>query len=124
VISRKSFIRGSAALAAFIWLGFTAHVFNLEHCSQVKVAGRITYCGPPASGICKSERFEPPLEEIFCGPPDSDIGGGSLLDSLLGTAILGLGVPATIAALVAGVLFGARAVRRNFTKAHPRKKDG
>jgi hypothetical protein len=54
VIPTRSFIWGSAALAAFIWLGFTAHVFNLEHCSQVKVAGRITYCSPPASGICKS----------------------------------------------------------------------
>ena len=88
-------------------------MFNLEHCRQVKVAGRITYC-PPAFGICKSERLEPPLEEIFCGPPNSDIGGGSLVDSLLGTAILGLGVPATIAALVAGVLFLARAVRRKW----------
>jgi hypothetical protein len=113
VIPKRSFIWGSAALAAFIWLGLTAHVFNLEHCSQVKVAGRVTYCSPPASGICLSERFEPPLEEIFCGPPNSDI-GGPLLEALLGTAILGLGVPATIAALVAGVLFLARAVRRKW----------
>ena len=125
MISRRSFIWGSAALAAFIWLGFTAHVFNLEHCHQHLVAGRITYCSPPASGICLSERFEPPLKEIFCGPPPPiDIGGFPLLEALLGTAIIGLGVPATIAALVAGVLFWARAVRRYFTKAHSRKKDG
>ena len=125
MILQRSFIWGLAALAAFIWLGLTAHVFNLEHCHQIEVAGRITYCKPPASGICLSERFEPPLKEISCGPPpNSDIGGRPLLEALLATAIIGLGVPATIVALVAGVLFLARAVRRSFKKAHPRTKDG
>jgi hypothetical protein len=121
VIPKRRFVWGSAALAAFIWLGLTAHVFNLEHCHQHEVAGRVTYCKPPASGICLNERFEPPLKEIFCGHPNSDIGGSPLLEALLGRAILGLGVPATIAALVAGVLFWARAVRRSFSEAH--KKD-
>ena len=113
MIQQRTFVLGLAALAAFIWLGFTAHVFDLEHCHQHEVVSRDTYCGPPVSGICKRERFEPPLKEIACGPPPpSDIGGSTLREALLGTAIIGLGVPATIAALVAGVLFLARAVRR------------
>ena len=108
--SKTVFVWGTV-VSAFMWLGLIAHMTNLDNCVQHKVVQELTYCTPPQTGICRTERFDPPKKEIFCAPPNFDV-GSILLDSLLETAVIGLGLPSLVAGLFVGMWLLSRTARR------------